>query len=280
MIDLGKMNTLQVVKEVDFGMYLDGGNVAGEILLPAKYVPEECKIGDMLPVFIYLDSEERLVATTETPKAMVGDFAYLEVAWVNNFGAFLDWGLLKDLLVPFREQKMKMLKGKKYIVYVHVDDESYRIVATAKIDRYICQEIPPYKEGDAVQILIWQKTDLGFKAIVDNQFQGLLYDNQIFQPLVTGDSLTAYISQVREDGKIDLILQNTGWRHSEEFAETLLRYIRENDGHILFNDKSSADDIYAEFHVSKKTFKKAAGELFKKRLILIGKNDITLVSGE
>lgn len=150
------MNRLRVVKAVDFGMYLDGGD-AGEILLPARYVPEGCSVGDELDVFLYLDSEERLVATTQTPLAQVGDFAYLQVAWVNNYGAFLDWGLMKDLFVPFREQKLKMQKGRSYIVHLHIDEESYRLMASAKVERYLSDEMPPYREGDEVQILVWQK---------------------------------------------------------------------------------------------------------------------------
>jgi len=210
MLELGKMNRLVVVKRVDFGLYLDGGEVHGEILLPSRYVPEGAEIGDALDVFVYLDQDERLIATTERPLAQVGDFAYLEVAWVNNFGAFLAWGPMKDLFVPFREQKMKMQKGNSYIVHVHLDPESHRIMASAKVERYLSPDFPSYRTGDAVEALIWQKTDLGFKAIVDNRFGGMIYDQQVFRPLRTGDRLTAYIQQVREDGKIDLLLQPMG----------------------------------------------------------------------
>ena len=167
-IELGKYNTLEVVKEVAFGMYLDGGE-EGEILLPSRYVPQDCKVGDKLNVFIYLDNEERLVATTLTPLVQVGQFACLEVAWINQYGAFLNWGLMKDLFVPFREQKMKMQVGKKYVVHAHLDDESYRIVASAKVDRYLSKEKAAYESGQEVDILIWQKTDLGFKAIINDQ---------------------------------------------------------------------------------------------------------------
>ena len=163
---------MTVVKSVDFGMYLDGGD-EGEILLPTRYVPEGCKPGDVLDVFVYLDQDERPIATTLTPKAMVGEFAYLEVAWVNKFGAFLDWGLMKDLFCPFREQKMRMIKGNSYIVHVHLDKESYRIVASAKVEHYLSDEMPSYHHGAQVDLLVWQKTDLGFKVIVDNKFGGL-----------------------------------------------------------------------------------------------------------
>ncbi len=275
-IDLGKFNTLEVVKEVDFGMYLDGGE-NGEILLPKRYVPEGCVIGQQLKVFIYLDNEERLVATTLTPLIEVGQFAYLEVAWVNEYGAFLDWGLMKDLFVPFREQKQKMQIGEKYIVYAHVDDESYRIVASAKVERYLAKSQPNYESGEEVEILIWQKTTLGFKAIVNNSYSGLLYENEIFKPLRTGMRLKAHVKQVREDGKIDLILQKPGFEKVDDFSKTLLQYIEAQGGHIILNDKSPAEEIYAVFGVSKKTFKKGVGDLYKKHLILLSDNGITLV---
>lgn len=274
-IELGKFNSLTVVKEVEFGLYLDGGD-DGEILLPLRYVPEGCNIGDELNVFIYLDSEERLVATTLTPLVQVGEFACLEVAWVNEYGAFLDWGLMKDLFVPFREQKMKMLVGNKYVVYVHIDDESYRIVASAKVDRYLSKEPAPYQEGDEVDILIWQKTNLGFKAIIENEYGGLLYDSEVFQPLHTGDKLKAFIKQVREDGKIDLVLQKPGFEKVDDFAKTLLQYIKDNAGRISLNDKSPADEIYSTFGVSKKTFKKGVGDLYKRHLIVLDNNEIAL----
>lgn len=274
-IELGRFNRLEVVKQVDFGMYLDGGE-EGEILLPARYVPEGCEVGDWLNVFLYLDNEERLIATTLTPLVQVGQFACLEVAWVNQYGAFLNWGLMKDLFVPFSEQKMKMEVGRKYIVHAHVDEESYRIVASAKVDRYLSKEKPDYQPGQEVDILIWQKTDLGFKAIIENEFSGLLYDSEIFRTLRTGDTLTAFIKQVREDGKVDLTLQKPGMAKVEDFSETLLRYIKENGGKSSLNDKSPAEEIYATFGVSKKTFKKAVGDLYKKHLIVLSDDGIVL----
>lgn len=275
-IELGKFNQLEVVKQVDFGMYLDGGE-EGEILLPTRYVPEDCKVGDWLNVFLYLDNEERLIATTLTPLVQVGEFACLEVSWVNQFGAFLNWGLMKDLFVPFSEQKMKMQVGNKYIIHAHIDDESFRIVASAKVDRYLSKEKAPYQPGEEVNILIWQKTDLGFKAIIENMYSGLLYDSEIFQTLHTGDMLKAYIKQVREDGKIDLILQKPGFEKVDDFSKTLYHYIADHGGRIGLNDKSPAEEIYDVFGVSKKTFKKAVGDLYKKRLILLHEDGIELV---
>lgn len=278
-IELGKFNTLQIVKEVDFGLYLDGEE-DGEILLPARYVPDTFEIGDFLNVFIYLDNEERLVATTLTPLVQVGEFAFLEVSWVNQFGAFLNWGLMKDLFVPFREQKMKMMVGKSYIVHAHVDEESYRIVASAKVERYLSRELPSYGREEEVNILIWQKTDLGFKAIVDNKYSGLLYESEIFQPLHTGMQVKAYIKQVRPDGKIDLILQKPGGEKIDDFSNELFQFIKDNGGSIDFTDKTPAEEIYKYFGTSKKTFKKAIGDLYKKRLIVLNPDSISLASNQ
>lgn len=275
-VRLGKFNQLEVVKEVDFGVYLDGGE-DGEILLPTRYVPEDCKIGDMLNVFIYLDNEERLVATTLTPYAQVGDFAALEVAWTNEFGAFLNWGLMKDLFVPFREQKSKMRKGGRYVVHVHLDDNSYRIMGSAKVEHYLSEDMPPYKPGDRVSVLVYQRTELGYKVIVDGEYGGLIYASEVFRPVEIGDTLEAYIRQVRPDGKIDVELQREGPRKVDDFAQTLLGYIHEHGNHIPYTDKSEAEAIYQTFGVSKKTFKKAVGDLYKKRLVVLEPDGIRAV---
>ena len=277
-IRLGDYNRMTVVKTVDFGVYLDGGE-EGEVLLPARYVPDGCKEGDELEVFVYLDNEERLVATTQTPLAKVGDFACLEVSWVNEYGAFLNWGLMKDLFCPFREQKMKMEKGKRYIVHVHIDHESHRIVASAKVERYFDPSFPPYRYGDETDLLVWQKTDLGFKVIVDNRYAGLVYSNQIFREIRTGDRMKGYIEAVREDGKIDVMLQPTGWRMTKETADVLLDYLETHQGVCRLTDKSPAEDIYQAFQVSKKSYKKAVGDLYKRRLITIEEDCIRLNKG-
>ena len=274
-IKLGKYNQLEVVKTVDFGVYLDGGD-AGEILLPTRYVPEGCNPGDILNVFIYLDNEERLIATTLQPLVQVDEFACLEVAWVNEYGAFLDWGLMKDLFVPFREQKMKMQKGRRYVVHAHVDEESYRIMASAKIERYLCKEKPSYQVGEELNVMVWHQTDLGFKVIVENKFSGMLYRNEVFQPLEPGMKLTAYVKQVREDGKLDMSLHNGGAKKIDSFVDTLYDYIINHNGYIPFHDKSDAEEIYTTFGVSKKVFKKAVGDLYKKRLIVLEENGIRL----
>ncbi len=274
-IRLGDYVRLAVTKTTSFGVYLDGGD-AGEILLPSRYVPENAAVGDEIDVFIYLDQEERIIATTEHPKAKTGDFAYLEVSWVNEYGAFLDWGLMKDLFCPFGEQKKKMEQGQSYIVYVYVDKQTFRIAASAKIDKFLSKDAAALSEGQEVDLLVWQKTELGFKVIIDNKFGGLVYADQIFAPIRTGDRLKGYIQKVRDDGKIDVSLQQTGKRGTRDFAGELLDYLRAHDGRCAFSDSSLPQDIYDEFHVSKKVFKKAAGNLYRRRLITVHDDGLTL----
>lgn len=274
---LGQKNRLRAAWRVDFGMYLEGGGYEGKILLPERYVPEDLEVGDEIDVFLYLDSEERLIATTLEPKAMVGDFAYLEVAWVNEYGAFLDWGLMKDLFCPFREQKRRMERGRSYIVHVHVDEESYRIMASAKVERYLAAPPQDLKIGQEVDLLVWQKTDLGFKVIVDNSYGALLYDSQVFRNLHTGDNVKGYISRIRRDGKIDCSLQLAGRQHTEDFSARLLRYLETQGGRCRLGDKSDAEEIKEQFGVSKRTYKQAVGDLYKRRLIRITDNGIELV---
>ena len=277
-LQIGRTCQLKVNRQVEFGFYLDGGEQYGEVLLPNGEIrPDiDVHIGEPLEVFLYLDTQERIVATTHMPLAQVGDFAYLEVAWVNNFGAFLHWGPLKDLFVPFREQKMKMMKGHSYIVHVHLDPETYRIMAIAKVEHFLSQDFPPYRTGDQVELLIWQKTDLGLKAIVDGRYGGLIYDTQMFRTLRTGDRVKGYISQVRPDGKLDLSLQCPGQRGVEDFSAQLLRHLQMNGGQTPLGDKSPAEEIYALFGVSKKVFKKAVGDLYRQRLIEISDTGIRL----
>ena len=277
-LSLGKMNSMTVSRKVDFGLYLDGGPT-GDILLPTRYVPKGTKVGDTIDVFIYLDQEERPIATTQKPLAMVGDFAFLNVAWTNEHGAFLDWGMMKDVFCPFREQKMRMEKGKGYIVHIHVDEESYRIMASAKVEKFLATDFPKYEKNTEVKLLVWQKTDLGFKVIVDNKYQGLIYDNQIFRELHTGDRLKGFVSAVRPDGKLDIALQKQGREQTLDFSERLHEYLFYHDGYCPFTDKSPAEDIYNEFHVSKKVFKRAVGDLYKQHLISLAPDGIELKRG-
>ena len=276
-LKLGQKNKLKAAWKVDFGMYLEGGGYDGKILLPERYVPEDLEVGDEIEVFLYLDNEERLVATTIEPKAMVGDFAYLEVAWVNEYGAFLDWGLMKDLFCPFREQKRRMQQGQSYIVHVHIDEDSYRIMASAKVEKFLAPLPHDYTAGREVKLLIWQKTDLGFKVIIDNGYAGLLYDTQIFCNLHTGDRVKGYISNIRPDGKVDCALQKTGRVHAEDFSARLLRYLETQGGRCHLGDKSDAEEIKQQFGVSKRTYKQAIGDLYKRHLIEITDSGIVLL---
>jgi len=273
---LGKMNPLEVVKTVDFGVYLDGGS-DGEILLPTRYVPENCQVGDTLSVFIYTDSEDRIIATTLQPYAMVGEFACLEVESVNEIGAFLDWGLMKHLLVPYREQRAKMQEGGRYPVFIYVDFESKRITASAKLEKFIDDSHPELEVGQQVELMIYKKTEMGLKAIVNQQYCGVLYFNEVFQPLEIGQKLTGYVKQIREDEKIDLMLQKPGFEKIDDFSVKLLDLLQKADGFLPLTDKSPADEIYERFGISKKTYKKAVGDLYKKRLIVLEQNGIRLV---
>ena len=275
-IRLGKRNQLTVLREVDFGVYLDGGDI-GDVLLPKRYVPNECKVGDVVDVFLYLDSEERLIATTEHPLVEVGQFAYLEVKWINQFGAFLDWGLMKDLFCPFKEQKMRMQQGKKYVVYCYIDTLTSRIVASAKVEKFFSKEPPLYQVGDTVEVMIQQKTDLGFKVIVEGRYGGLIYQNELFRDIHTGDILSAYVKTIRPDGKLDITLQHQGMQHVVDFSEQLYLYLQKDEnGFCPYHDKSPAEDIYSVFKVSKKTFKKAVGDLYKRNIIVLKPNGLYL----
>lgn len=280
MFELGKWNDLSIVRFTDHGAYLDGGNGV-EILMPRRYVRDEMRPGDVVHVFVYLDQSEMLVATTEQPLAQVGEFAWLKVSWINEYGAFLNWGLMKDLFVPFSEQKMNMMEGRNYIVHIHVDPQTCRIVGSAKVERYLDRRRPVLHRDEEVDILIWQKTPLGFKAIVNNAFAGQLYDNQLFgAELHTGDRLKAYVVQVRPDYKIDLSLQRLGKSRFRDFAEVLLDELRQAGGTLPFTDASSAEDITARFGVSKRTFKRAVGTLYRQRLITLEPGSISLTEGD
>ena len=276
MAAIGLMNDLEVVKEVDFGIYLDGGT-HGEILMPKRYVPEGCKPGDVLNVFIYLDSEDRLVATNEKPKAMVGEFALLPVVSITDVGAFLDWGLPKDLLVPFREQQQRMEAGRSYLVYVYLDDESQRIAASSKLDKCVDNIPVDYEVGEEVDLIIAGQTDLGFKAIIDNSHWGMIFKNEVFQPLKVGQKLKGFIKTIREDEKIDLSLQKEGYEKIDDISQNILNKLAASNGFLPLTDKSSPESIKGTFQISKKNFKKAIGSLYKHRLISLEEDGIKLL---
>ena len=275
MAQIGEKNNLKVVKNLDHGIYLDAEDL-GEILMPSRYVPENCKVGDSLEVFIYPDSADLLLATTEIPYVMVGECAYLKVVDVNQAGAFLDWGLPKDLLVPCSQQISPLKIGQSYTVFVYLDENTNRIAATQKLDSHLSEEAQYLKPGQAVDLLIFGKTKLGYKAVINNTHIGLIYKNEVFQTLTNGEPLKGYIKTIRPDRKIDLRLQPAGKDARNDLNTRLLNYLKKNGGESSLTDKSSPDDIYQCFAVSKKNYKKAIGMLYKKKLILIEDNKIKL----
>jgi len=247
-------------------------------LLPQKYVPEDFRVGDFLRVFIYRDSEDRIIATTLQPKAKVGDFAALEVKQTSNYGAFLDWGLEKDLFVPFQNQREKMQPGKKYVVYVYLDENSDRIVATAKYEKYLDKEPEGLAEGDQVNLLIAGFTDLGIKVIIDNRYLGILYKNEVFRRLEVGDETTGFIRKIREDNKIDVSLQRSGYAEVPDAAGQILQKLKAAGGQLPVTDNSSPEAIYEALGMSKKTFKKAVGSLYRNGTVELHPNYISLKS--
>ncbi len=276
MINLGKNNNLTVVKRVDFGMYLDGGE-SGEILLPQRYVTDDVQVGDEVEVFVYKDSEDRLVATTEVPLLQVGEFGLLTAVAVNRVGAFMDWGLLKDLLVPFSEQSSPIAVGHKEIVYVYVDNKTKRIAGSTKLNKFLGNKIPKYEVGDIVEILAVKRTDLGFKVIVDNLFWGMIYNNDLFDPIRVGDRLQAHVKLVRDDGKIDVTLRDSGGKRVFNLSDRIMGYLHDHKGVMAICDSSSPEEIKAVFQCSKKDFKKALGNLYKQNLIKIDKTKVEIV---
>ncbi len=275
MAQIGKFNTLEVVSIMDFGVYLDGENL-DTILLPKNQLPEEVELGDWLNVFIYLDSEDRLIATRLKPKVEVGQCAALTVKDVTSFGAFLDWGLPKDLLVPFNQQRKPMEVGQKHVVYLYVDEHTQRITGSAKLSNFLREETNNYQANDRVNLMIVGRTDIGYKAVVDQLYLGVIYNADVLQPLKVGEKLPGFIKQIREDKKIDLALQLQGHEARVDIGERILTELAMNGGELLLSDKSSPEEIYAMFQVSKGNFKKAIGRLFKQREITIEKDRITL----
>ena len=232
MVKIGNYNTLPVVKSVDFGVYLDGGDGL-EILLPSRFIDRIPQVGELIDVFIYTDSEDRIIATTEHPYAQVGEFAFLEAVSVDRIGAFLDWGLMKDLLVPFREQKVRMRAGKSYPVYLYLDDASKRVVASAKVEKFMGNVIPTYKIGDKVRIMVYRQTPIGYACVVDNLHQGMVYANEVFRPVELGECIEAYVKYVREDGKIDVTLSPGAKQRTDDLSDRILEAMQANGGLVL-----------------------------------------------
>ncbi len=279
-VKVGRTNVLRVVKRLPFGAYLSPGSSKGfdveEILLPKRYEPEGIKVDDLIKVFIYFDSEDRIIATTDIPLAQVDECAYLKVVDVNNVGAFMDMGLMKDLFIPYAAQETPMVEGESYVVHLHLDEHSGRIMGSSKLDKYLLEESHYHKEGQAVDLQIFAKTDLGYKAVIGSTYQGLLYNNEIFQDVNVGDKFKGFISGIREDKRIDLALQQASEKTRGDLANQILNFLKEQGGSSTLTDKSSPDDIHKQFKVSKKSYKKALGALYKRRQILIEKDKITL----
>ncbi len=276
MADIGRVNTLRITRTVDQGVYLDGGE-SGEILLPTQQVPEQCSQGDAVEVFVYVNKERRLQATTQRPHATVGQLARLRVVANSSAGTYLDWGLPKDLLVPLREQQVKMEEGKSYVVFVFLDEDTMSIAASSKLDTFIDVLYPDYAVGEEVDLFICAKTDLGYRAAVNDAHWGLIYENEIFQDLHIGQRLKGYIKTIRDDSKLDIILQPSGYKKIDNVAREILKKMGDLGGKVAVTAKSPPEDIYAMFGVSKKVFKMAIGALYKKRLITIEAEGITRV---
>lgn len=277
MIEVGKYNELEILRSTSVGLYL--GDESGEdILLPIKYSPEEFEIGDKLNVFVYRDSEDRKIATNLTPKIQMHEFALLEVKEMTQLGAFLDWGLEKDLMVPFSEQKVNMQTGRWYVVYLDLDEKTDRLYGSAKLDKFLEKENITVKEGDEVDLVVYHHSELGYSAIVNNLHNGLIYDNEVFQRLHVGQKLKGFVKLVRPDNKLDISLQPIGYEKAKEVnTDMILRLLKEDQGFLPFGDKSTPDEIYATFGISKKAFKKAIGALYREKQIVIEEEGIRLL---
>lgn len=275
-VKIGDYNELEVTKIVDFGLYLDGGD-SGEILLPSRYVTEPVEPGDVMRVFIYTDSEDRLIATTEHPFARVGEFAYLQAVEVNAVGAFLDWGLPKDLLVPYREQKVRMRQGCQYLVYIYLDDTTKRVAASAKIDKFLGNVIPEYKVRQHVDALVIGHDELGYRVIVDNLHRGIIYENEVYRPLELGEHYEAAVKRVRPDGKIDVTLNERVGVRIAPLEQRIIDMIAASpSGELPLTDKTSPEQIKEALQCSKKDFKRAVGALYKARRIIISPTGLRL----
>lgn len=276
MLNIGNYNTLKIIKILSFGAYLDGGE-GKEILLPTRYVPNGAQVGDEVEVFIYHDNEGRLIATTLHPKAVVGEFAFMQVKSVNTTGAFLDWGLMKDLLVPYKEQKLTMREGKWYLVYVRLDHVTGRIMASARIEKFLNNIPPKYKFNQEVDLLVADDMEIGYKVIVNNLHWGMVYHNQVFQRLEKGEHLKGYVKEIREDDKLDISLAPLGYQKVDGVAQTILQALQVQNGFLPVHDKSDPEVIYSLFRCSKKAFKQAIGALYRQHRIALEPDGIRLI---
>tara|TARA_Y100000589_G_scaffold332342_1_gene392016 strand:+ start:12737 stop:13576 length:840 start_codon:yes stop_codon:yes gene_type:complete len=276
LIEIGKYNKLKILRQTSVGLYL-GDDDGEDVLLPIKYCPEEFEIDEVLNVFVYRDYAERKIATNLIPKVLLNEFAFLKVDEVSKVGAFLDWGLEKGLLVPFSEQRQNMEKDRWYVVFMALDEKTDRLYASNKINKLLQNDNLSVKKGDKVNLLVTKKTDLGYSTIVNNIHIGLIYNNEVFQDLNVGDKLEGYVKKIREENKIDIAIQAQGYRNFiDKNCETIFNVLKDNDGIAYINDKSSPDEIYDTFKMSKKAFKKAIGSLYKQKIIVINSKDIRI----
>ncbi|MCF0073075.1 S1-like domain-containing RNA-binding protein [Dyadobacter sp. CY261] len=276
MLFIGKYNYLTIERVTSVGMFLS--DVEGEeVLLPNQYITDDMQVGDQIKVFVYLDSEDRPVATTQTPKIIRNEFAFLEVKDVSEYGAFLDWGLIKDLFVPFREQPKPMEIGEWHVVFLYMDQKTQRLLASAKIDKFLESDRLTVQEGEEVDLIVWQKTDLGYNVVVNQYHKGLIYANEVFQPLEIGDSLKGYVKKVRDENKLDISLQKTGYEVVEPVAKQIMEEVKNGKGFLGLSDKSSPEEIYQKLKISKKIFKKAIGGLYRQGIIKIADDGIYLI---
>jgi len=276
MVEAGKYHKLKVVKKVEFGVYLDGNGT--EILLPRRFVPKDLEEGDELTVFIYHDSENRLIATTQHPKGQVGDIVMLDVVSTTRQGAFLDWGLMKDLFLPLSQQKLKVYKGQSVPVLIYIDQQTGRVAATEKFSQHLGNDQLSLREKDEVDLFVYRKTELGFEVIINNRHIGLIHFSDVFQPLEIGDQIKGFIKTIRPDGKIDVMPGKAGYQKVENETEKILRLLKEKDGYLPYHDKSDPEEIYEYFGMSKKTFKMAIGALYKQHKISLEKSGIQLIA--
>ena len=276
MLEIGRFNELRYIRKTDNNLVLTDGE--REVILPTVNINETVEVGDNLHVFVYVHSDGRLMATTENPIAEVGEFACLEVIDTNEQGAFLNLGIGKDVFVPIREQKKQMNLGKKYVVYLFIDEDNEMITGSSRLTEFIEQDSHDLEQGDEVSLLIIDESDLGYNAIINQSFMGLLYHNEVFEELNTGDVKRGFVKKIREENKIDLSLQVIGFRHILDLKDILLEKLGENGGIINLGDKSSPEDIYKQLQISKKAFKKAVGSLYKERLIEISDHSIQLTN--
>lgn len=274
MIEIGKYNILKILRDTRVGLFL--GDESQDVLLPNKYVPKQFEIGEEIQVFVYLDHEERITATTLKPYIQLNQFAYLKVNYINQFGAFLDWGLEKDLFVPFKEQARKMEEGKRYLVFMYLDEKTNRLVASSKLNQFLEQEIIELEPGQEVDLIVSHITDLGINVIINSKYKGLLYKDEVFENLSPGKKLKGYIKNIREDNKIDVSLNKSGFEGIEENAQKVLDELKASNGFLRLHDNSHPEEIKTVLKMSKKTFKKAIGTLYKQKFITIKEDGIYL----